>query len=168
MLPGSEYNGVFSVIFSIIFSITAEPWRERLGESDGEIDIPICQLEFRLGEAAFFAEVEDVGDSSAPLFTLNPCKSNPTKIAFAVPLGQLMRQCRNYLGAILFLTFPGASRPWYSQPCTKDGRQKCKALRRLFPSLFGQSRFQTTYRHDQNTVFTCVCELSYSGKNHKE
>ena len=68
MLPGSEYNGVFSVIFSIIFSITAEPWRERLGESDGEIDIPICQLEFRLGETAFFAEVEDVGDASAPGF----------------------------------------------------------------------------------------------------
>ena len=128
----SSFSFISSVIFSIIFSITAEPWRERLGESDGEIDIPICQLEFRLGEAAFFAEIEDVGDASAPLFTLNPGKSNPTKIAFAVPLGQLMRQCRNYLGVILFLTFPGASGPWYSQPCTKDGRQRCKALRRLW------------------------------------
>ena len=33
------------------------------------------------------------GPDVFPLFTLNPGKSNPTKIAFAVPLGQLMRQC---------------------------------------------------------------------------
>ena len=50
------------------FCVTTEPWRKRLGESDGQIHIPICQLEFRLGKAAFFAEVKDVGDASAPGF----------------------------------------------------------------------------------------------------
>ena len=64
----SSFSFISSVIFSIIFSITAEPWRERFGESDSKIDIPVRQLEFRLGKAAFFAEIKDVGDASAPGF----------------------------------------------------------------------------------------------------
>ena len=51
-----------------IICVTTEPWRKRLGESDGKIDIPVCQLEFRLGKTVLFAEVEDVRNTSAPGF----------------------------------------------------------------------------------------------------
>ena len=71
-LPGSQHKRFFSVIFSLIFSliisVTAETWREWFGKADGQIDIAVCQLEFRFGKATFLAEVEDVGDASAPGF----------------------------------------------------------------------------------------------------
>lgn len=45
LMTGGQYMGrSFSIIFSIIFSITTEPRRERFGESNGQIDISVCQL----------------------------------------------------------------------------------------------------------------------------
>ena len=58
---------ICDIICDIIY-VTAEPGRERFGKADGQIDIAVCQLEFRFGKAVLLAEVEDVGDAPAPGF----------------------------------------------------------------------------------------------------